>query len=190
MKAQLKTLIILIFLIISSISSQDSKLKEKKDFNWNLTAASGYTYNLDDEIYGETSLSYLEFGIGYNFNPSHEMGIKIGKNDFKGSTLGVTEIQYPGNDTIVIFGEIKNLYPEIWYSLYYRFNYKSWFAGVSLGGISSFAYEYSSFSLGKQFQILNLFYLDVGLNYAIKSANFKYVYSKQLNLIGAFVIKL
>jgi hypothetical protein len=189
---RLNSFLILLFSFLNiSFSQVPTSNDRSSEFDWNLSVSGGITHNLDDRLYRHISLSYLEYGIGYLLNPNHEIGIKIGRNEFFSTgPLGITELQFTNNDdTIVIYGTIPGLYPNLWYGLYYRFNYQSWFGSILVGAISGFSFEYSNISIGKEFQLSDFFYLNAGLNYSIKTNRYSFIHAKQLILVGTFSIK-
>jgi hypothetical protein len=189
---KLNSFLILSFSILNiSFSQAPSSNDKSPEFDWNLSVSGGITHNYDDRLIDHTSLSYLEYGIGYLLNPTHEIGIKIGRNEFfSPGPLSVIGLQFTSTDTIAIYGSHPGLDPDIWYGLYYRFNYHSWFGSILAGATSGFLYEYSSISIGREIQLTNWFYLNAGLNYALKTHKYSSIRAKQLTLSASLSIKL
>ncbi len=185
-------ILVIIFLFNGiSYSQMNTSTEKSNSYNWNISITGGVTHNFDDGISQHISLSYLEYGAGYLLNDNHEIGIKIGHNEFFSTgQLRIIALQYSNNDTIAIYGSIPELYKDIWYGAFYKFNYRSWYGSILLGATSGFDYEYTGISIGKDFEISKIFNLNVGLNYALKTNEYKRVYSKQLSLLGSFIIKL
>jgi len=196
----LKTLVLLFSITVYAYCQTGSSLNKKKEsYNWRLSVSGGIShhYNKNLDQYGKgsaTSLSYLEYGVGYFISPEHEIGIKIGRNDFVASPLALTGLNYTANDTIPIYETIYILESDVWYTLYYRFNYKTWYGLISIGTFKGFNFAYKSISLGKEFQLSNLFFINTGVNYAIRTGenifDFKHIYEGQLTLSAGLSIKL
>lgn len=177
-KSQLTAFLLLLFIESYTFSQTQASSQE---YDWRLSVSSGITKHLDKKLNIDiTSMSYLEYSIGYFINPSHEIGIKIGRNDFLGGILGITSISWSGNDTTITYGIINGLYPEIWHGLYYRFNYMSWNLSLLAGAMSGFDHEYTAISIGREFKLSNIFFIEASLNYALKTNKYKWIYGKQL----------
>ncbi len=189
-----KTLVLL-FSIASYINCQtiSSDNKQQELYDWNLSVTGGLTRQIDDRM-PKYTLNYFEFSAGYLVTPHHEIGINVGKNYFLGNTLGIRQISFYNNgDTTVEYGIIPTVYENVWFTLYYKFNYYSWFAEIAAGRLLDGSDGYTSFSAGKEFNLSKLFFINLGLNYAINTNHileYKYVNDKQLTLTIGFSIKL
>lgn len=66
----------------TSLPSSGSKIEKVN--HWSMTVTGGWTYHYDDRMFDKTTLSYLEYNVGYLIGGNHEVGLKDWKERYAG----------------------------------------------------------------------------------------------------------